>query len=611
MSSCITDNCGTGDWTGPLPGDPDNNSILSAVPAFGGIDVSWTYPNINPHAVAHVLLYRGITSNYAASVKQATVTGSTFYDRITGTAGTRYYYWIQIVSVNGTVGTVIGPASAIARSRIEDTIVDLTGQIDQSALAIALKTEIGKISLNYQAILDEVKARIAGNSALSQALTLLNNRANTVETFVVNEITQRKDGDNALVTQFNLLAAANSNNTALIVEERNVRVTADTAFSQVQTTLDSKLNHPTTGLTATRATLINDYYTKVGTNEAIAAANLTLNSTVFNPVTGLPATRAVLINDYYTKAGTNSAISSATLGLVSQTGLNNSLGAYTNTASLRNEYYTKSDTNSAISNATLNLASKTTFNSYTTTADLQVTYYTKTQTDLAVSNAITNVQVRGPTGGMASIQQAMETQYNLNTGYSAMYTVKLSNNGLIGGFGLSNTGILVEAGFDVDRFWVGRTGPDKVKPFIIDNDVVYIDKARIRNADIDTLKIAGNAVTVPTGKTEYATFEGTGFSSAYIKCVEVTIYLDQPGWVYASTTGYIGYGQGWRAVETYLQIGGSVVSTGGGDSAWVNAVHSGSIHVASPGNVTATLWFTGQVGCRIYSPSIFIMGIKR
>ena len=232
MSSCITDNCGTGDWTGPLPGDPDNNSILSAVPAFGGIDVSWTYPNINPHAVAHVLLYRGITSNYAASVKQATVAGNTFYDRITGTAGTRYYYWIQIVSVNGTVGTVIGPASAIARSRIEDTIIDLSGKIEESALGTALRGSIEDITDNYNELTGSIAAFTGNNAAFMAALSGVQTGLTGALTLLNTEVTQRTSGQNALLSQQTVLAALNQVNVAAILEEQTVRVSADSALAQ-------------------------------------------------------------------------------------------------------------------------------------------------------------------------------------------------------------------------------------------------------------------------------------------------------------------------------------------------------------------------------------------
>ena len=233
MSSCITDTCGTGDWNGPKPGDPDNNSILSAVPAFGGIDVSWTYPNTNPHAVAHVILYRGITNNYAASVRQATVAGNTFYDKITGTAGTRYYYWIQIVSVNGTVGNVIGPASAIARSRIEDTIIDLSGKIEESSLGTNLRGSIGDITNNYNELVGRIVDFAGNNQAFMDALAQVQSGLLGALTVINTEVIERTKGQNALLSQQDVLAALNKTNVAAIFEEKTVRVSAIDALAQV------------------------------------------------------------------------------------------------------------------------------------------------------------------------------------------------------------------------------------------------------------------------------------------------------------------------------------------------------------------------------------------
>ncbi|WP_144982895.1 phage tail tip fiber protein [Halomonas sp. C22] len=66
----------------------------------------------------------------------------------------------------------------------------------------------------------------------------------------------------------------------------------------------------------------------------------------------------------------------------------------------------------------------------------------------------------------------------------ALYTAKVQSGGLVGGFGIFNDGSEVEAGFDVDRFWIGRTDSDKRKPFIIDGNVVYMNNAMIRNGSI-------------------------------------------------------------------------------------------------------------------------------
>jgi len=54
----------------------------------------------------------------------------------------------------------------------------------------------------------------------------------------------------------------------------------------------------------------------------------------------------------------------------------------------------------------------------------------------------------------------------------------------------------VEAGFDVDRFWVGRTGVTNRKPFIVQDSSVIMDSAFIGTASVDYLKLAGGATSV-------------------------------------------------------------------------------------------------------------------
>jgi hypothetical protein len=468
MTSCSTSECGIGGWGGPLPGDPDNNSVLTATPAFGGIDVSWTYPATNPQAVAYVQLYRGLSSTFANAILLATVGGNFFYDKSTNTQLIEYFYWIKIVSVNGTVGELIGPASAIAKPPIATVIEQLTGRIDAGLLAQSLKTDIDQITLNYQDLLDEVDNRIAANTALSTALLQVQGGVTEALTFINEEITERQEGDSALVSELNTVAAANSLNLALIQEEQVARVSGDSANAALYTTLNSQVN---------------------------------------NTTTGLPATRATLLNDYFTKADTNSAISSATSSLVSTTALNTALEDYTNTAALQTDYYTKTQADSAISSATQNLVSNTgltnALGSYTTTASLETNYYTKTATDSAISSAVTTSQTT-LNGNIASAQTTLQTNINTVddtvTQIGALYTAKVSVNGLIGGFGVYNDGSTIQAGFDVDEFWVGRTQANKRKPFIISEGVTYIDEAAIEKLTFSKLRDESGSFIVENGK---------------------------------------------------------------------------------------------------------------
>lgn len=404
--TCTDNVCGTGivipggpgDPGSPIgPGDPVGGMTLTARAVYGGIQLAWTYPSLNAHAVAHFFVYRSNTPNIGDAIELAVISGSRYFDSI-AVAG-KYYYWIKSVSIYGTLGNLVGPASATARDRGADTIADISGKIVGGVLDTALQQDIAKITLNYQELLAEIGRRVANNAALSQALADLQNGLEEAISFVNTEITTRRDGDSALASEVQIIAAANAANAAAIIQERTARVTKDEA-------LTTQYN-------------------------ALFAATQDNGAAITNEMTA------------------------------------------------------------------------------------------RTTADTALAKQINTVQ---STMGdqIASVQLSAETQISAVNGkvtqIGALWTARVSVNGLVGGFGIYNNGQQVEAGFDVDTFWVGRTTSDKIKPFVISDGKTYIDKAVIRTADIDTLKIAGNAVTIPSGS--------NGVYDAF-----VTITMDTPGTV--------------------------------------------------------------------------------
>ena len=341
--------CGTGNWTGPKPGDPNNDVLLSATTAFGGVDVSWSYPTINPAAVAHINLYRGITDDIGYAVPYRVVTGNYFFDKnTTGTTAT-YFYWIQIVSVNGTEGSIVGPASAVARATIEETMEMLTGRIDAGALANELKADIGNVALLGQSITDEVAARIAANQAISATLSDTQEAVDTALTLLETETQQRITENGAVVTSLNLLASGFGESVAGVATEVQAITTKMDAMASWQVT---------------------------------------------------------------TEASINGDAATGTIGIT------------------------------------------TSVNELTDAID-------------------------------------------------GMLVAKLSVNGLIGGFGIHNDGNNVEAGFDVDNFWIGRTQDNKRKPFIIDGATgeTYIDKAVIPILTADKIDSRGLTIRDKAGNT--------------------------------------------------------------------------------------------------------------
>jgi hypothetical protein len=328
LDSCAQGICGVGGWTGPLPGDPDNNVVLSAVSAFGGIDVTWTYPQTHPEAVAHTLLFRNTAPTLGGAIQVAVVAGNFFYDKLD--VGTTYYYWIQIVSVNGTTAAPIGPASAQARPLIEAMIEKLTGEIDRGVLASSLKTELDQISTLNTNLANEIFDRETGLTSFAEALEQVNEGVADAMTFINNEIASRTSATEALAEAVDLVAVT------------------------------------------------------LGTD--IAAVNVNASAWI---------------------------------------------------------------------------------------------------TPLALANSKLN-------------------------DIGALYTVQVTANDLVGGFGIYNNGTTIEAGFDVTRFWVGTTDANKRKPFIIENGITYIDEAAINKLTFNKLRSEDGAFIVQDGKIQgnYLTVKG-------------------------------------------------------------------------------------------------------
>jgi hypothetical protein len=133
-----------------------------------------------------------------------------------------------------------------------------------------------------------------------------------------------------------------------------------------------------------------------------------------------------------------------------------------------------------------------------TAAALTTEQTARANADSALAAQITTAQTT-LNGNIASVQTSLQTNINTVDGkvtqIGALYTAKVSVNGLIGGFGVYNDGSTIQAGFDVDEFWVGNTQANKRKPFIISEGQVFIDQVFIANGAITSAQIADAAIT--------------------------------------------------------------------------------------------------------------------
>lgn len=452
--TCSTDQCGVGGWDGPLPGDPDNISVLTATWAFGGIDVAWTMPATNPFAVAYAQVYRSQTSDFATAVLISTAGGSHYFDKINPAEPTVYYYWIKFVSINGTEGTEIGPASATANPLIAQIIEDLTGKIDSGLLAQSLRSDIERITLNYEELTGEIANRVSANSTLSAALAQLQGTVDTSIALISTEVTRRTEGDSALVSQVNSIAAANASNLALIQSESTSRVTADSALATQITTVAAQA-------ASTAAAVITEQTARANADSALSSSITTVAATANGK------------NKTYSQSTAPTGSSLVAGDIWFDTSDNRKAYRYSGTA-----WAVTDDARIA-----------------TTAAAVVIEQTARANADSALATQITTAQST-LNASIASAQIALQTNINTVDGkvtsIGALYTAKVTVNGLVGGFGVYNDGSSVEAGFDVDTFWVGKTGANKKKPFIITGGVVYIDSAFI--SSLSATKITTGAL---------------------------------------------------------------------------------------------------------------------
>jgi len=364
MAVCTLDamgnaTCGTGDWNGPKPGDPDmTHLLLKATAAFGGIDVEWTFPNINPNAVAYTIIYRSLLPDPLSAVQIKFAQGNFYYDALPAEDKNRYFYWIRVVSIYGTQGDLIGPASAVSKSRIEQTIEELTGKIDAGVLAQSLKKEIDRIELNSLGITQEILDRAANDDSLGARITEVSAFTGDTRALLQEEVLARTSANEAFVSTVNTLYSTLNGNIAAVQTQVTALATQNSALAQRMDTLEAQVGD-----------------------------------------------------------------------------------------------------------------------------------------DLA--------QV------MQQMQVKIDTVDGKVTAIGALWTAQVNVNGLIGGFGVYNNGQTVEAGFDVDRFWIGRTGTNKRKPFIIDQGTVYIDEAAINKLVFSKLRDESGSLIVENGKikAQYLTVE--------------------------------------------------------------------------------------------------------
>ena len=151
--------------TNPIPDSetPTTPTNLAVSAGFGVLKVSWTYPtNYTGHS--HTDVFRGTSNNRANAVFIGLSEGAMFVDA-TVSASTQYYYWVRHVSISGEDGSYAGPVNATLQPDVTVLLSTLTGAITSSQLVSSLSTAITNNTTSVTSLNGQYMVKIASADA--------------------------------------------------------------------------------------------------------------------------------------------------------------------------------------------------------------------------------------------------------------------------------------------------------------------------------------------------------------------------------------------------------------------------------------------------------------
>lgn len=319
--NCVDLVCGTGGWSGPKPGDPDTGNVsLTATPGFGGINVAWTYPNVNPFAVAYTVVYRGSSSSFSSAIEIARVAGNRYLDPMELKDSGLYYYWIRMVSVHGTEGSLIGPAECRMRSTVGQIIDDLSGEISEGVLHRALLEKIDRIQMLGDGLLGESRAREQDILAVSQTIEGLQVAVDSATAAISTETLARITTIDALARELTTLQAEFNDRTAILQQEIGVLVTETESIARAVTVAQVAADEA-------NAAFRSEQQARINADSALAAQINTVESEMGG---NLAQARQTLQTEINTVNGKVTAIGARYTVQVQANGLAGGFGIYNN-----------------------------------------------------------------------------------------------------------------------------------------------------------------------------------------------------------------------------------------------------------------------------------------
>ena len=215
---------------------------------------------------------------------------------------------------------VRGPRATVAVAAGDDTVRPSPGSVSLPQLGADAAALYDQIEQQRVQVFDAI--RVAGE-VQNHYRQRVEARIGKAVAFYDQQIDVLADADAAAASRVTTLEAQVSHPTtglpatlARLVEEETVRASAIAAEAAARTALAATVNHPTTGLAAAHAAVSNEAAARVSGDAAEATARAALATAINHPSTGLAAAHSAISTEATTRANADSALSTS-LGTLS------------------------------------------------------------------------------------------------------------------------------------------------------------------------------------------------------------------------------------------------------------------------------------------------------
>ncbi len=474
-------NAGVGalDFIPNVPGGnlavPPAPTGLEASGAFTEIIVSWNDAQYGNHAYTEVWRSRN------DDIGGATLVTTTNSFIVTDPVGynQEYYYWVRFVSTSNVSGP-FNKTNGVKATTLED----IAAVMEQ---------------------LSEELSNLPGYTALTTLITNADVAVAATAATVIRASSSpstRPDG-----------TALSGNDVWFDIDDGQVytRNTANNAWvagrDATLVSLFGSTSFTGSTLSGAMATAQGDIVTVTNAQSSTASSLTSLTSTVGTNTSAI-ATEAT------TRANADTALSTLITNLTSTVS--------GNTSAISTEATTRANADTALSTLITNLTSTVSGN----TSAISTEATTRANADSANATSISNLSSTvGTTNSNVSTLQTSVS--NLEGDADAMFVIQVAteSNGsksaagmVIGSNASSGSGAQSYVQFQADKFAIW-SGSSAVAPFIIDNGVVYIDTARIKDGAIQNAKIQDG--TIENAKIKDATIETAKIKDAQITTAKI------------------------------------------------------------------------------------------